>query len=75
MSDAPEGLELDARAALIKVQNQDYDKLLADLARYREAVGVAVAALESVLADGQENYVGSGLYDARNALAVLKRLG
>ncbi len=41
-SDPMERVKLDSKVSLIKVQNQDYDRLLADLARYREAVEVAV---------------------------------
>ncbi len=58
----------------VLVPTKFYSKTLYDLARHRDAVAMAVAALESVLSDGQENYVGSGLDDARNALAVLKGL-
>lgn len=49
-------------------------QLEADLARHQESCAVAVEGLESVLRDRQENYAGSGLDDARNALAILKRL-
>lgn len=58
----------------VLVPTAHYDKLLSDLARYREAVGIAVAELESAIAGWQaydEHKLADGAHDA---LAVLKGL-